>query len=327
VDDADDSDDADDGGRRLDLVRGTERSLAALAPKALAFLDGPAGWDMHPRAFALLVLAALALPAAAQPSSSLLVAVAQGDAATGQALVLVPAPLRFIDGDGNGRATTDEPAYWDLDDSNSVSVGDLRLRAFRTHPAGVSVAVTDNDAGRILTGGGAWFGSASGAWYADLDSSQSVTTGDVRMAGATEVAAGASELGRPLLFPAGAATPGRAAIADTDHDTRWDHGEAAYLDLDNANAPSLPTVSVGDLRLAYMAAPSGGSSSGSAAGGAVEPDDEGAQSGQGGAGGSGGSSWGTPETVLLILGLVNLVGLAFVYTRLRDGGAPRNPFK
>jgi hypothetical protein len=287
---------------------------------------------MHLRTFAvLLVAAALALPAAAQPSSAtspaLLVPVGLGDPSIGSALVLVPAPLRYIDGDGNGRATTDEPAYWDLDDSNSVSVGDLRLRAFRTHVAGAAVVIMDNDAGRTLTGSGAWFGAASGAWYADLDSSQSVTVGDVRMAGATEVAAGATDLGRAMSFPASAATPGRAAIADADHDQRWDHGEAAYLDLDNANSPSLPTVSAGDLRAGYAGTPSGGSASGSAAtgGSGAGADDEGTPATQGGSGG--GSTWGTPETVLLILGLVNLVGLAFVYTRLRDGGAPRNPFR
>lgn len=286
----------------------------------------------------LAILVASSVPVAAQssqpPSGALLTPLALGDNAIGQALQLVQAPLRFIDGDVNGVPTTDEPAYWDLDDSNSVSVGDLRLRAFRTHPAGAAVAVTDNDAGRLLTGSAAWFGAASGAWYADLDASRSVTVGDVRMADAISVVAGASDLGRGLDFPASGATPGRAAIADTDHDQRWDRGEAVYLDLDTASSPSQPTVSAGDLRLAARSAAASdpsvtnGSASGAAGpGGAEDPDgaggaDRGDASGSGGDGG-----WRAIDTILLLLALVNLVGLVFVYTRLRDGAPPRNPFK
>lgn len=283
-----------------------------------------------PRALLLattLLLLAVALPTVAQMgvSGALLTPVALGDTAVGQPLLLLQGTLRYIDGDGNGVAAADEPAYWDIDDSNSANVGDLRLRAFRTHAAGTAVTVTDDDAGRALAGSSAWFGAASGAWYADLDASRSVTEGDVRMADASDVAPGASDLGRTLDFPASGAAPGRVAIVDADRDQRWDRGEAVYLDLDTASSPSQPTVSAGDLRLAYRAA---SGQSGTMNGMADE------QGGDGGGvqltgGEDDGDSGGVRglDVVLIVLGITNLLGLAFVYTRVRDGGRPRNPFK
>lgn len=268
-----------------------------------------------------LALAGLAAPAEAAGSPTVLVGVQSGDAALGQALSVVGAPIAFIDARVDQSPSTDEPLYWDLDDSHTVSVGDIRLRDFLGLAAGTEVLVSDLDAGRTLLAASAWFGATGGTWFADLDASRSVTAGDLRLGEtASVVADGSAEAGQPLAYPQGAQGQGTAALADLDGDRRRDAGEGLYLNLDTGVGP--PVVSLGDLRVVPVAraagsqAPVGGSGGG---GDGDRPDASGAETEA--------STWGTPETVLLVLGLANLVGLAFVYTRLRDGGAPRNPFK
>lgn len=259
-----------------------------------------------------LMLAGLAMPADAVAPATVLVAVQSGDAALGQSLSVVGAPITFIDAQVDQVANVDEPLYWDLDASNTVSVGDIRLRAFLGQAAGTEVRVSDLDTGRTLLATTAWFGTTGGNWFADLDASHSVTGGDLRLGETVSVvAAGSGEEGQPLAYPQGAQGPGTVALADLDGDRRRDAGEGLYLNLDTGVGP--PVVSLGDLRVVPAARPA---ASGQAASGgsSVAPEAD-------------KSTWGTPETVLLVLGLANLVGLVFVYTKLRDGGAPRNPFK
>jgi hypothetical protein len=265
-------------------------------------------------AAAALLLLLLPASAAAAGATALLVPTPFGDADVGQALLVRQAPIRFIDGNGDSKVGADEPAYWDLDDSNDVSVDDLRLRPFLGLLPGTAVAITDLDAGRKLAGSAGWFGAAGGHWYADVDGTATVTLGDLRLADATPVPATDPEAGRPVAFPPNAQPPGRASFVDSDRDAVRDHGEPVYLDLDAGGNPSQPTVSVGDLRLAYRAAtaPDDGNDEGVLV--RTDVDDS-------------ASAWTPPVILAFLLGVANLVGLGAVYSLMRRTQRPRNPFK
>lgn len=269
---------------------------------------------------AALLLPLLAVPHVAAAGTPILAARQAGDSDLGRPLAAVNAPLRFIDGDGDNLPSIDEPAYWDLDDSSTVSVADLRLRPFLSLQAGTEVAITDADAGRDLKGASAWFGTAAGAWYADLDASRTVTPGDTRLGEtATVVAASAAEIGQPLALPQGAMGAGSIGLDDADSDRRRDRGEAVYIDLDTASTQGPPIVGIGDLRLMPLARP--GSSGGSGAAGGNGASDGIGFAADGDSGGLRGF-----DVVVLALLAINLLGLVYV-VRVTRNGRPRNPFK
>jgi hypothetical protein len=281
-------------------------------------------------AVGLAALLALSIPVDAA-DLAVLVQVSAGASEIGRALTAMNVHVTFLDGDGDSVADADEPVYLDLDDNSVVTVGDLRLTSFGGYPAGTSVTVTNQDAGRALARSPGWFGSSGGHWYADLDGGKTVSDADVLLDGTpVRVAQGSPARGQALDYPSVALLAGSLGVDDLDHDGRHDAGEAAYLDLDTATRSGPPIVGTGDYRFVSqgpglddtvtraefeqaLAKAGVQQQNGSYERTVVEHET--------------GSSWGTPETVLLLLGLVNLVGLVFVYTRLRDSGAPRNPFK
>lgn len=278
-------------------------------------------------ALAVALALALAPVAAGAGPVQLLAAVQNGDGAIGHALTTLNAPLQFIDGDRDLKASPGEPAYWDLDDSTTVSVGDLRLRPYLAYGAGSLVQVTDHDTDRALYPSSGWFGSANGAWFADFDATKTVTAGDVRMASGAAVGSGDGDLGAALSFPQVAMPPGRIGLDDRDGDRRRDAGEDVYVDLDAGNVIGPALVGVGDLRqLAATTASSGSSASGGATAGAGGDGSEGDGSTPPPEAPSSGE-WTAPVVLAVLLGLANLAGLVFVYSRLRGGGPPRNPFK
>lgn len=295
---------------------------AVVAPMARALLP------------TLLLGGLLLLPAAHAADAPVLEAITGGSPDNGRALTAMNAHVAWLDGDGDRQPDADEPVYLDLDASGAASVGDLRLTAFDTYGAGTEVAVTNRDTGRALFRSNGWFGQAGGAWYADLDGGKSVSEHDVRLDGVPQrVTASSGERGQPLSYPTIALLPGSVAVDDLDRDGIRDRGESAYLDLDTSARSGPPIVGPGDLRFKSQGAgldnaptraefdaatgrePSTGSDgAGSTGGGVTIVGDE----------DDGGSGWGTPETVLLVLGLVNLAGLAVLYRRSQR---PRNPFK
>lgn len=288
-------------------------------------------------ALAALAVAALAFPAAAQ-SGGLATVVAQSDSGVQQQLQAMNTGLGYVDADGDARADgeePDEPVYLDLDGNRQVSYGDLRLTAIAGYPAGTSVAVGNQDLALPLAGLPGWFArTATGsAWFVDVDDSRSVSAGDVRLgATASRVRSSDSDLRAGLEAVQNQMPQGlRVGYLDLDSDGARDASEAVYLDLDVTGSPGIGKVTAGDLRLS----PTGpGLDNGPTR--AEFDQATGKTSETGGSGSTGGvtivdresksdgSAWGMPETVLLILGLVNLAGLVVLYRR---GQRPKNPFK
>ncbi len=120
----------------------------------------------------------------------------------------------------------------------------------------------------------------------------------------------------------------RLGYLDLDSDNGRDAREPLIFDLDPNGSPGQGKATMGDLRLTPSGAAVDDSVSRAefeAALAAAGVDATGAEPQR--TPDADKSTWGTPETLLAVLGLANLAGLAFVYTKLRAGGAPRNPFK
>lgn len=286
-------------------------------------------------AAALLLLAVLAAPAQAQGAT--FAVVAQGDPAEGRTLSPLSAGIGYLEANGNGRAdpaAPAEPVYLDADGSRSVTYGDVRLTAQGSYPAGSTVDVTNTDLGLALSNAPGWLAStAQGAWLVDMDGDRSVSAGDVRLSGSfgAHVLPGDGDV-RTGLQQAQQATSSlnRIGYLDPDSNGRHDPAEAVYFDLDSSGSAGSGKVTAGDLRLQPG---SPGLDNGPTR--AEFDQATGKSSATGGSGSTGGvtlvnqggkaaSSWGMPETVLLVLGLVNLAGLAVLYRR---SARPRNPFK
>jgi hypothetical protein len=287
---------------------------------------------------AALAATALSLPAQAQ--SSTFSVVAQGDAADGRTLstLAAGAGIGYFDADNDGAAdpsSPTEPVYLDLDGSHSVSYGDVRLAAHGHYPAASTVDVTNADLSLPLTAPRGWLAStAQAAWYLDLDGNLQVSAGDLRLSDrfGGHVGAGDGDVRTPLQA-AQTATPsfGRIGYVDGNSNGRADAGEGLYFDLDASGAPGSGKVNAGDLRVAP-----GGPGLDDGPTRAEFDQATGKASATGGPGSTGGltvvhdhettrtSAWGTPETVLLVLALANLAGLAVLWRR---DSRPRNPFK
>lgn len=295
------------------------------------------------RSLALAALAALcltltALPAQAQATSFQVVAA--GDAAEGKTLSGLQAGLGYVEANGNGRpdpAAPAEPVYLDADGSRTVTYGDLRLTAHGNYPAGSTVDVTNTDLNLVLAVPQGWIAStAQGAWLADLDGDRQVSAGDVRLSGGfgAHVLPGDGDL-RTGLQQAQQATSALARIGylDSDSDGGHDPAEPLVFDLDPSGSAGSGRVTAGDLRIQPGAPGLDNGPTRAEFDQATGKTATGAPGGSGSTGGvtvvsdksdAGGSGWGMPETVLLVLGLVNLAGLAVLYRR---GQRPRNPFK
>jgi hypothetical protein len=290
-------------------------------------------------AFALAGLVATAWAAPALAQGSIFAVIAQGDPANGRTLAGLTAGIGFFDANGNGRAdpmAPAEPVYLDLDGSRSVSYGDVRLTGYGGYPAGSTADVTNGDLTLALAAPQGWIASTpQAAWYVDVDGDRQVSAGDVRLSGAFGSHVGASDGDlRTGLRPAQQATSslGRLGYLDADSDGTHDATEAIVFDLDASGSADAGRVTAGDLRLtpsgpglddgptraefdqATGKSATGGSGSGSTGGVTIVDHGEASQ----------GSGWGLPETVLLVLGLVNLAGLVVLSRRT---SRPRNPFK
>ncbi|MEK6984792.1 MAG: hypothetical protein AABX89_00200 [Candidatus Thermoplasmatota archaeon] len=260
------------------------------------------------RPFALLVALAVVALLPATAAAPFLSEVAGNDADINGSLSTVRAPFAFADANGNGRldnVAPTEPIYVDLDGSNSVSYGDIRLAPFGSYAAGTRVDVTNRDVGRLLTATPGWFARATSVWIADLDNSQTATAWDVQFStgSPTYLAAGDALIGQQLTAPAGNS---RSLAVTTSG--------GLFLDAESFTSGS-GRVSPGDLRItpgpfASDDTPTPASSSGSSIVQANE------------------SGWRVLDGLLLVLTALNLVGLLFVVrtlTQLR--GPPKNPFK
>jgi hypothetical protein len=286
---------------------------------------------------AVAVLMAAGLTAVSAQTDSTFSVIALGDGFEGRSIVATNTLLGFTDLDSDGRADAGEPdetVYLDIDGSRSVTYGDVRLSTFLDYAAGTTVAATNRDLGRALTTAQGWIASTStGTWVMDVDGDRAISVGDVRFSATfgDRVLAGDADL-RTSLQPAQQQTSSlsRLGYLDLDSDNARDPREPLIFDLDPNGSPGQGKATNGDLRLTPVGPGVDDTLS------RAEFEDAIGKAGVQQQNGSyertvveteGGSSWGMPETVLLLLALVNLAGLAFVYTRLRSGGAPRNPFK
>jgi hypothetical protein len=281
-----------------------------------------------PSRLAASTLVALALTLVV-PAASAWASPADGSSPElGKAFADVTATLSFIDADGDGQpdaSAPDEPVYLDLDGSQTVSYGDLRLTSFGPYPAGTLVDVANRDEARQLTTAGGWFGALGGAWYADLDGDSRLSEGDVRLDGAaagTKADDATPGVGQALRLPPMAASPrGHLDHVDADRDGHLAVGSPLFVDADGDGQ-----ASAGDLRLANwgFGAESGPSPAELAAArdaalaaaavakaSAEEPE----------------PSWTVPQLLGVLIGLVAVAGVAHLYMRSRGPAAPRNPFK
>jgi hypothetical protein len=235
--------------------------------------------------------------------------------------------IGYMDANGNGRPDgTDpaEPVYFDLDGTHTVTYGDVRLSGFLHYAAGTWVNITNSDVGRVLVQPTGWFGTtALKAWVLDLDNSRSLTVGDLRMDPfGTRVQAG--ETGS--IEPAQAQTSGTARVGhvDLDGDRARAAGEPIYLDTDPSLTAGSGRVSTGDMRLTPSGpglddAPTRAEFDALQRRSGVDPATGTATSHD--------SGWHGPQLVLLALGLLDLAGVAYVYSLVRKGAPPHNPFK
>jgi hypothetical protein len=285
------------------------------------------------RLLALAALLLLALPASAAPAP-FLAALKAGDTDLNQPLTTFTAKVGYLDGNVNGSpdaAAPDENVYLDLDGSTSVSYGDLRLTPFDTYAAGTVVDLANRDVGRALASVdySVWFAHAGESWYLDMDSSRTVSVGDVRMAATApgKVHAGDAALGTPLARPDGART---GSLGWWGSGPRNPTG-ALYVDIDIFSTGNGRT-SAGDLRLTpagfapddaptraeFEQAQHAGTQTVSASGSAAPPASF----------GSAPSAWRALDWLLVGLAVLNLAGLVAVARRLEHlRGPPRNPFK
>ncbi|MFA5943244.1 MAG: hypothetical protein WC876_02120 [Candidatus Thermoplasmatota archaeon] len=277
-------------------------------------------------AFRPILVSALVLAALAPAASAWADPAQANSPESGQVLSDLPAALAFIDGDGDGNAdaaTPDEPAYLDLDASQTVSYGDLRLTPFAGYPAGSMVDLANRDTTRVLSQTTGWLGVAQGAWYADLDGGGRLSAGDVRLDGATagsKASAATPGLGDSLLMPPMAASPrGHLDHVDADHDGRWAIGSPLFVDLDGDGR-----ASTGDLRLA----PTGfGREEG------PSPDEMQAAHDAALAAAAAANAASTKASAPawaglgVLIGLMAATGVVWLYLRSRRPTAPRNPFK
>jgi hypothetical protein len=267
----------------------------------------------------------LLVVAAAAKAPSLVAPVTGGDADLGTPL---PSSFHFrvayVDANGNGRvdsAAPDEPVYLDVDGSQTVSYGDIRLTEFH-YPAGTVVDLGNRDFGLKLSGSGV-LARAGSLWFADTDSTLTVSPSDVRLDSFTKVLAGDADLGAPLDIPPSA----RGALwwHDADGDGRRGAMETLYVDMD-PYAAGLRGVTVGDLRivpgpfgvddyvregdLAGLVPPAASPEAPLQAAVPVAQAEAG---------------WRTLDWILVVVGVANLAGLVIV-GRLAAARHPRNPF-
>lgn len=300
----------------------------------LAGVGAPVRLLRTPAPAAALLLLASALAATAQVPAVSFSAVGQDDAANGRILSTLTVTLGYVDANANGRADPSspaEPVYLDLDNSRTVTYGDVRLTPLGRYPAGSTVDVTNHDLHLTLVTPHGWVASTSqGAWLADLDANLQVSAGDVRLSGTfgEHVDASAGDRGAGLQAVQ-QATPtfSRVGYLDQDSDGRHDATEPLVFDLEPTGSAGSGRVSPGDLRLQpagpglddgpsraeFEALAAQGSAEDSGSVTVVDDDPAGGR-----------SAWGLPETVLLLLGVANLAGLAVLFRR---SARPRNPFK
>lgn len=200
---------------------------------------------------ALVALLAPTLPAAAQSAQGEVTTVTSTDPDILRALTGFRPLLGFTDANSNGilDSAPDEPAYLDLDESKTVTYGDLRLTAVFDYPAATRVDLTNRDFGWTLLQARGWFARApSGAWVVDTDDSGTLTAGDIRISGPeawTKVTAAEAAATTPLTKVQGTLPPSaRVGYVDQDLDGRRGPADAAYVDLDADTK-----VTPGDLRI------------------------------------------------------------------------------
>lgn len=305
-------------------------------------LVGPAA------ALALLAVASLLAPAAAQTAAHPLFAfVERGDADLGDATQARNAPVSFFDADGNGKlgaAAPAEPVYLDLDDSRSVTYGDLRLTGIGPYTAGTLVDVPDQDIGRALnTVLGQFTTKGASQWVIDNDADGKLTPGDLLL-GTTvvRIVPGDAGAGQGLdEVPAQSLPRGVVNWIDANHDGRIQPGESVYVDADATGAAGAGRVSPGDLRItptgfavqapapvaSVPATPGSTAQSGDGLGATPSGALATGSGSQAAAERTGLLSNASPvEIILLVLVLVNVIGLVVVARRVA-AQKPKNPFK
>jgi len=273
----------------------------------------------------LAVVCLLALPAHAL-ATPVLAQVKAGDADINATLENFQAGIGYYDGNVNGHFDTvpDEPAYIDVDNSHSVSYGDLRLTAFAGHASGVSVLLADIDMGRPLAmPNNAWFlRTTDGSWAIDMDASSTLTAGDIVFPAGTPAKADAATpgLGGRLARVEGSQV-GMLSSLHREHDA----DTVLYAEMDSFTTGA-GRVSAGDLRLTPAAAAAGAATTtGTAASGAMGGSDGAAAPA---AATSAPPAWRTLDWLLVGVGVLNLVGLVAVARMVNHlRGPPRNPFK
>lgn len=199
-----------------------------------------------------LVLATLAVPAGAAGAAPYATQVLASDPDARLNVETILAPAGYVDANGNDAfdlAEPDETMYLDLDDSGTVSFGDLRLNGFFSYAAGSAADYTNRDFGRVLEPARGWFArDAGGAWFFDADASRTVSLGDLRITGdqpGAKVGPGDAGLGAALAPVQESLTPAiRVGWNDVNGNQRRDLVEAVYLDV-NVDRQVTP----GELRL------------------------------------------------------------------------------
>ncbi len=264
-----------------------------------------------------LLLFALATQVTAA-TTPFLAEVKSGDPDSNQSLQTLHGAVAFLDANGNGKpdaSVPDEPVYLDLDGSNSVSYGDLRLTGYGPLASGTVVGVTDSDAGRALDLlPNAWFSTAGTTWILDVDGSRTISAPDIRFGDApTRIGSTDSGLGQSLSRPASAQVGSLGFVGSGPRDILG----VVYVDLDSLTSGG-GRATIGDLRLhpAGFAAPAS----------SVNPSDPSASDGR--LAPAQDAGFRLLDGILVVLSLLNLAGLLFVVRSVNQlRGPPKNPFK
>jgi hypothetical protein len=221
------------------------------------------------------------------------------------------AALGFLDGNGDGHlqvANPAEPVYIDLDNSNSVTYGDIRLTAFTPYAAGTRVDLTNVDAGRPLASVTGWFAKGADGWVADLDGSGTLSVGDLRFIGEVprQAMPGDADLGLALTPLVGG------------HNFAMTTGGGLFLDVDVSGTGG-GRVSPGDARITPGPFAKDTPSTATGATTTIAPDPL-VKTTEGG--------WRLLDGILVALAILNLAGLLFVVRSVNQlRGPPKSPFK